>query len=61
MFAQTCPVCCPAVSRSLGKPGQASFLLSPFYGSNVPAYASVLAWHIAWHQKVNHASFFIRG
>lgn len=49
------PVCL-AVSKSLGRPGQASFLLSPFYGSNVPAYASVLAWHIAWHQKVSRGT-----
>jgi hypothetical protein len=41
----------PVVSKALGRPGQVSFLLSPFYGSSVSAYASVLAWHIAWHQK----------
>ncbi|GAX82257.1 hypothetical protein CEUSTIGMA_g9685.t1 [Chlamydomonas eustigma] len=41
----------PGVPKALGRPGQVSFLLSPFYGSGVSAYASVLAWHIAWHQK----------
>ena len=41
------------VSKSLGRPGKTYFLLSPFYGSDVPAYTSVLAWHIAWHQKVS--------
>ncbi|GAX82258.1 hypothetical protein CEUSTIGMA_g9686.t1 [Chlamydomonas eustigma] len=38
-------------SKALGRPGQVSFLLSPLFGSGVSAYASVLAWHIAWHQK----------
>ena len=35
-----------------GQPEQVAVLLSPFIGSDIPIYASLLAWYIVWHQKV---------